>query len=182
MELLEWLHLLNGLELNQSQASLNVANSLFLAYTILALVTKKVAPLAAFFMCVLLVDNTVLLVIKEYQIYMLMCVIYSYVFIGLDNTKSKISCGIIALSTIILAFDARLYGKNGFYGASETFIYNNIEYIALFVNLLFIASFISYKRIRNALQSFFNIIACFSGNSACFFICWYNSIKQSKER
>lgn len=171
MELLEWLQLLNDLELNQTTLSLRINNLLFVLYVLLALTTKKVAPLAAFFMCVLLVDNAVLLAIKEHCIYMLMCVIYSYVFISLDSVKNKLCCGIIALTTIIFALDARLYGVNGYYGASETIIYSNIEYIALFVNILFIASFISYRRIRGVIQCFFDFTARISRNSACFFIC-----------
>ena len=171
MEILEWFQLLNDLELNQTSLSLKINNFLFVLYVLLALLTKRVAPLAAFFMCVLLVDNVILYVVSECSMYLLVCIIYSYVFITCDTVKSKACCVIILLTTMIFALDAFFYGVNGYYGSSNTIIYNNIEFIALFVNLLFICSFIHYERIWNGLQFLFDRALHISRNSACFFIC-----------
>lgn len=164
MELLEWLHLLNGLVLNQSQISLSVANSLFLAYAILALLTKNAAPLAAFFMCILLVDNYYLVNISEHYMYIMVAVIYLQVFERCLTVKSLVCCVIISLISITLAADAYFYGKNGYYGATNTVIYNNIEYISLCSHTLFICSFISIKRIRDSLRSLSSCIGKLSAS------------------
>ena len=171
MEILEWFQLLNDLELNQTSQSLKINNVLFFLYTLLTLLTKKAAPLAAFFISVLLVDNTVLSIISEFSMYLIVFAVYSYVFMFCDTLRTKVCCAIIALTSIVFALDALFYGVNGYYGASETIVYSNIEHIALFVNILFICSFIRYERIRNGLQSFFDFVVRFSRNSACFFIC-----------
>lgn len=174
MELLEWLHLLNALDLNQSQTSLSVANSLFFLYVVLSVLIKRATYLVAFFICVLLIDNKELLILSEYQAYLLMCVIYSYIFEICLTSKSKGCCVIIISITITFATDAFLYGENGYYGASHTLIYNNIEHIALCAHILFICSLVPIERIRNSLRSFIDYVDRVSANSDYMFIYWYN--------
>jgi len=171
MEILEWFQLLNDLVINQTELSLRINNVLFVLYVLLAIATKRVAPLAAFFMSVLLVDNVVLSRISEPAMYMIVFAIYTYVFHTCTTLISRFCCVIMMLTSFVFAVDAKYYGVGGLYGESETFIYSNIEHIALFVNILFICSFISYKRIRDCLQRLFDSVVSFSRNSACFFIC-----------
>lgn len=70
--------------------------------------------------------------------------------------------------------DAFLYGVGGYYGASETLIYNNIEHIALCAHILFIGSLIPIKRIRDGLRRFFDSVVRITANSDYMLICWYN--------
>lgn len=155
MELLEWLHLLNALGLNQNHLSLVVANSLFIGYLLVYTLTKNAAPVVAFFMCVMLVDNSHLKSIDEVYMYFIVCVIYSYILGICRTSKQVFYCAIIAFISMVFAVDSFFYGVDGYYGASETVIYNNIEYISLLAHSFFINSFICYRKIRNGLRGFF---------------------------
>ena len=179
MELLEWLQLLNDLE-KQAEVGKNVNNIIFVAYVILSICIKKAAPLVAFFLSVLLVSNINLTVISEVNMYLLVCVIYSFVFDICITKKSKIACGIILLVSISFAIDAMLYGVDGYYGEQQTILWDSIEYIALCAHIIFVSSFISIERIRNSLRSFFNAISSMSLNNDYMLIYWYNVSKAIK--
>ena len=179
MELLEWLQLLNDLE-NQLELAKNVNNIIFFAYVILSICIKKVAPLVAFFFSVLLVSNSYLYSISEVNMYLLVCVIYSFVFEVCITRQSKISCVIILLISISFAIDARLYGVDSYYGEQQSPIWNNIQYIALCAHFIFVSSFISITRIRNSLRSFLNSVAGMSLNNDYMLIYWYNVSKAIK--
>ena len=183
MELLQWLHLLNDLAVSTSQSqnnlnlSLNIANSLFVAYVLLALITKKVAPLAAFFLSVLLVDNVYMMKIGEPSMYLLVAAIYLHVFETCLTAKQKGCCVIILLTAIFLSMDAALYGKHGVYEENETFIYRNIEYISLCAHGLFISSFICLRKIRNSIRNFISSLSRFSATSDYMLFYCYNLFK-----
>lgn len=177
MELLQWLHLLNDLAENlnqrQSSLSLNIANSLFVAYVLLALITKKVAPLAAFFLSVLLVDNVYMMKVSEAYMYLLVAVIYLHVFEICLTRKQVIGCGIIFLTAIFLSLDAALYGQN------KTFVYRHIECISLCAHSFFISTFVSVRKIRNTLRNLINYVSRISYNSDYMLVYCYNSLKSN---
>lgn len=177
MELLQWLHLLNDLAENlnqrQSSLSLNIANSLFVAYVLLALITKKVAPLAAFFLSVLLVDNVYMIKVSEAYMYLLVAVIYLHVFEICLTRKQVIGCGIIFLTAIFLSLDAALYGQN------KTFVYRHIECISLCAHSFFISTFVSVRKIRNTLRNLINYVSRISYNSDYMLVYCYNSLKSN---
>ena len=180
MESLEWLHLLNDLE-NQLALAKNASNIIFVAYVILSVCIKKTTPLVAFFLSVLLVSNEYLASsITETNMYLLVCLIYSFVF-GLCNTgQRKIGCGIILLISISFAIDARLYGVNGYYGEQQSLAWENVRYIALCAHTIFVCSFISIERVRLNIRSFLNSITSLSLNNDYMLIYWYNTNKAIK--
>lgn len=163
------------LQTNASELALNLAASvkasdfLLLAYLALSLLIKRAVYLAAFFMSSLLFEASVFDALTESQLYLLTFAIYSYVvFVIPCNVKAWAACVILIALSIILAYDAYFYGEHGVYGARETVIYNNIEYLALYSHILFICSLIPYRRIKDSIRRFFNSIMLMSRNSACF--------------
>ena len=179
MELLEWLQLLNDLE-KQLEVAKNVNNIIFIGYVVLSICIKKATPLVAFLLSVLLVGNDILLSIDEVNMYLLVCVMYSFVFEICLTRQSKLACVIILLISMSFAIDARLYGASGYYGEQQSLIWNNIEYIALCAHFIFISSFVSFSGIRNSLRNFINSIGRLSLNNDYMFIYWYNVSKAIK--
>jgi len=173
IEMMEWSQLLNALE--QSQLVRNVNNLIFIGYLILFLFNRKVVYFTAFFMCVILVESGVMQQTEEYEVYLLIAILYSYVFVTCKALKNKIGCGIILLLSLTLVIDSFLYGAGGYYGTSETFVYRNIESLALFSHAVFISSFIHYARIQNSLRSFFDSIVRLTFNSDYMLVFCYNS-------
>jgi len=158
MEILEWLHLVRDLDLNHLSLNLqpelvrNASNIIFLGYLLVSVLLRKAVFIAAFFICVLLVDNVYLLKLDEWIMYLTVMVIYLHVFEKCLTNKSKKACGIIICISVALTIDAYYFGVGGIHGASETVIYRNIEYISLWCHLFFINSLIPYSRIRQGLQ------------------------------
>lgn len=179
MELLEWFQLLSDLE-KQLEVAKNVNNIIFVAYILLSVCIKRATPLVAFFLSVLLVDNSQLSSISEPNMYLLVCVIYSFVFEICLTRQNKIACGIILLISISFAIDARLYGVGGHYGAKQTILWGNIEYIALCAHSIFISTFISLGRILNSLRDIARVISCCTLNSDYMLIYCYNISKSIK--
>jgi hypothetical protein len=183
MELLEWLQLLNDLE-KQLEVAKNVNNIVFVGYVLVAIIAKKAAPLAAFLFCILLVGNSQLLVVSEFNMYLFVMVIYSYIFNDCDKKQSKYACVTICLLSLSLAIDAFLYGTNGYYGTNQTILWESIEYLAAFAHLIFISSFISIERFRQSLRDFIDSVSRISFNSDYMLFCWYNiyKTKQNKQK
>ena len=173
IEIMEWSQLLNALE--QSQLVRNVNNLIFIGYFILFLISKRAVYFTAFFMCVVLIEADVMQQIEEYEVYLLIAVLYSYIFVTCNTLKSKIGCAIILLLSLTLVVDSFLYGANGYYGQSETFVYRNLESLALFCHLFFINSFIHYGRIQNSLRNFIDSIVRLAVNSDYMLLFCYNS-------
>ena len=63
-----------------------------------------------------------------------------------DRKKNKLSCVIICLLSLICIIDSYYYGVRT-HGEGGTWIYNNIQYIALCAHAVFISSFINIARI-----------------------------------
>jgi hypothetical protein len=107
--------------------------------------------------------------LSEASLYLLTFAIYSYVIFDIErNSLATVACGIILILSITLAYDATFYGINGYYGAHETFVYNNIEYLALYAHLILISSLIPYRRIRDGLRDMLSTIVYVSRNSVNF--------------
>ncbi len=170
MGILEWLQLLNDLDLNQNQQAVNANNVIFLGYILVSVLLRKAVFITAFFMCVLLVDNIYLLKLNEWIMYLTVMVIYLHVFERCVTNKSKKACGIIICISMVLAVDAYYFGVDGIHGASETVIYRNIEYISLCCHLFFINSLIPYSRIRQDLRGLSHGFSCFKASVNNFII------------
>ena len=87
IEIMEWSQLLNALE--QSQLVRNVNNLIFIGYLVLFLFNRKVVYFTAFFMCVILIESGVMQQIEEYEVYLLIAILYSYVFVTCKALKNK---------------------------------------------------------------------------------------------
>lgn len=202
-ELIEWFPQLNALDLKAqvpqvmtmmksasvmqglnahglSLQSLKSESSIFFMYVMLGVITKRPVYPLAFFMCFLLVNAFVFQAIKEYQVYLFVIVIYSYVFNSCPTKQSKYSCVTICLISLSFSIDAFLYGVDGYYGTRQTILWENIEYIATCAHLVFISSLVPVERIRNSLRSFINSISRIALNSDYMLFCWYNSGKTIK--
>ena len=172
MELLEWSQQLNAHALSLKELSLE--SSLFFAYVAIGLIFRKPVLPLAFLMCYLLVNATGFQAITETNMYLLTALIYSYVFKACGTIQNKIGCVIILLISMSFAVDARLYGVNGYYGEQQSYIWENIEYIALCAHTIFIGSFISISRILNSLRNTVDSISRLSVNSDYLMVYWYN--------
>ncbi len=183
MEDLIWLVQIDGIETKtlikiktiakislSSKANLGLTtNSLILiAYTVLALLTKRSLPLAAFFMSAILLELSFFDVVKEYQLYLMTFAIYSYVITrDYMQFKQKIACGIILILSIVFSYDAALYGAGGYLGAHKTIVWHSIPSLSICAHILFITSFINTARINNSIRLFIASVVRFSRNSAC---------------
>lgn len=163
MDIIQWL--LQSLQIKESvltsvtSLNLNLNSILFLAYVILSLMIKRAAFLAAFFASCLLFDIALFDVLSEASLYALTFAIYSYAMFCKSLTlQTKGGCVIIMGLAIILGYDAYFYGIGGYHGATETFVYNNIESLALSAHCILIATLIPYRRIRDNLRRFFDSI------------------------
>ena len=178
MELLEWFQQLNVHDLKLS--GLKSESSIFFIYTILGVITKRSVYPLAFFICYLLVNASMFQPVSEWQIYLMMGVIYSYVFKDCPTKQSKYACVTICLISISLAIDAYLYGVNGYYGARQTILWENVEYIATCAHLVLIGSLVPIERIRNNIRSFITSFGSLASNSDYMLIYWYNTNKAIK--
>jgi len=163
--------------LEQTQLSLNLTasqaktNLIMLTYALVALITKRPQLLAAFFITVLLFEWSLFDNYSEAQLYLLEFIVYSYVMTcNVFSNKTKLACGIMCLLCLVLAYDAAFYGVNGFYGAHETVIYNNIERLVICCHIIIVFSLVDLRRIINAVKSFCYSIGRISCNSATFTI------------
>lgn len=146
------------------------ANSfVFVAYVILAVLIKRASFLAAFFISCMLFELSIFDPLSEASLYLITFAIYSYViFCNGLTLKSRLACGILIILSITLAYDAYFYGIDGRYGETETFLYNNIEHLALYSHILLISTLVSYRRIKDSFRRFVDSILLLSRNSAYF--------------
>ncbi len=86
------------------------------------------------------------------------------------NRAVIIACVTMLLLSITLAYDAYFYGVGGAYGESKTFVYNNIEILALFAHSFLIAALVPYRRISNFIGRMSDAFVRFSVNSVNFAI------------
>jgi hypothetical protein len=149
--------------------NLNVNSILFTAYVLVSVLTKRAAFIAAFFFSCLLFDAALFDPLSEASLYLLTFAIYSYVIACNALTfYQKLACGIILILSITLAYDAYFYGMDGIYGAHETIVYNNIEYLALYAHIIFISTLIPYRGIGDSIRRFVDTFMLITRNSANF--------------
>lgn len=171
IELLEWFQQLNahGLRLTDLKSE----SSLITAYAVVCFIIKRPIYLLAFFICYIFINAEIMQVISEHQVYLIITVIYSYVFDLCAKKNQKLGCATILLLSLTLAIDSFLYGANGHYGTSETFVYRNIESLALFAHSFFISTLIPVRRILNSLRDFITAIVRITANSDYMLLLWY---------
>ncbi len=140
---------------------------LLIVYVLLSLFIKKPQLLGAFFVSCLLFEWSLFDSLKEYQLYLITFLIYSYVITNrVFSAKTNLACALMCFLCLLFACDAALYGLNGIYGESETIVYKNIERLFVCSHSLIIASFVDIKRIENGLRNVTGIIRSMSANSA----------------
>jgi hypothetical protein len=151
----------------QNQQSLN--SVLFVAYLVVSLLIKKPSYMLAFFISCMLFEINLFDPLSESQLYAITFAIYSYVaLVRRCKIETTIACVIILIICVALGYDAYFYGIGGAYGASETFVYNNIEHFTLYAHIILICTLIPYRRIRDSIRRFTTSILLISRNSAYF--------------
>jgi len=176
---------LSNLPLNQSQNVLSSLtqsqsvslSSLFILYVVVCILIKRPVFLLAFLLPELMFNLAIFDKFEGWQLNAIELVIYSYVFERCRTDKSKIACFIICYTALRFGIDDFFYGVNGYYGASETFIYENISLINSCAHVFFISTLISFSRIRNGLRDFFSSIMRSTATSDYMLIYWYNVSK-----
>ena len=170
MDLFQWL-----LQASASAAVVksNATTWLFVVYAIVSICIKKPQLLSAFFMSCLLFECSFFDSFSEGQLYLITFIIYSYVmFCNGFNADTRAACVIMCLLCVVLAYDAAFYGVEGFYGAHETVVYNNIEHLVICCHILIIYSTIKIGAIRNNIRNCCRSIVRMSRYSVNFTIVW----------
>ena len=156
-------------ELVSQNPNQSVNSLLFIAYALISVVIKRAAYMAAFFMSCMLFEMRFFDPLSEASLYLITFAIYSYViFVMPCNKVVTIACAIMLALSMTLAYDAYFYGLNGHYGASETYVYQNIEYLALYAHIIVIGSLIPFRRIGDSFRHFFATSVRMSRNSVNF--------------
>ncbi len=156
---------------SEQATALSANSELFIAYVALSLIIKRSVFLLAFFISCLLFECGIFDSLKEYQLYLITVVMYSYVFSYCKSLVNRFGCAIILILSFTLAVDAFLFGANGYFTENETFIYDNIYSLALFAHAFFICSFINIKRILDGIRDFIDHVVSMPPNSA--YLLWY---------
>jgi len=172
MEILEWLHLLS-VNANLTDQSLSAVNNLFIAYVVVSIFIKKSRYLMAFCLCVITASFNGFDFLSEYQIYLTSFVVYSYIALQAKAKKTRIACVIMCILGLILANDAFNYGVNSINGTRETAIYQNIEYLSIYANLIIILSLISFRRIYDYICRVLDTIIMLTTGSSYMLVFWY---------
>jgi hypothetical protein len=155
-------------------------NSLLIAYVILSLIINRPVLLLAYLSSEMIYQLSIFDFLLEWQLFAIECIIYSYVFTTLNSIRSKSACAVLFSIALYFIYDAHKYGVTESYEGYQTILYKNIEYIFTCAHLLFISTFISFRRIFNNIQCFFNSIGRIALNSDYMLFCWYNSGKTIK--
>ena len=137
----------------------NENDAIFLAYLVLSLLNKESRYLAAFFVSTLLFSLNIFDFLLEYQLYLITFILYSYTVISERRLKTAIGCVIMLYILIIFTLDAYFYGVGGINGESQTMVYNNIGYIAVFSHTVIICTLVDHRRIWKGLRYITNIVS-----------------------
>ena len=160
MEILEWLQ-----QLGASVAAEQKESSLFFLYVMVCYLIKRPVFLLVFFICNVLINADFAQFIKEYQVYLIVLIMYSYLFNEYKSIYYRVSCGIIIFISLTFSIDGYFYGVGGYHGATETLIYNHLPSVSLYAHLLFISSLVYHGRIRHNLQCIVDFIERITFNS-----------------
>ena len=173
MELLEWLELASA----SARSSNGIGNTLFFLYAIVSVLIKRSRYLLAFFLSMLLIECSLFDGLQEYQIYLTSFIVYSYIATQDISKKTKIACGIMCLLDLTLAYDAFFYGVDGIHGERQTLIYQSIEYLAFYANLIIILSLVPFGRIYDYICRLLDYAFAVKANSSYMLIIWYTIYK-----
>lgn len=165
---------------SQNVAAEQNVSSIFLCYVLLCFIINRPVFLLAFLLPEALYQLSIFDAISNTNKYLIEIVLYTYIFDICTTVKSKLSCGIIVLITMLFAVDEYLFGLNGVIVESETFIYANISNINTCAHLLFISSLIPYQRIRNRLRRMLTNIVRSESSSYFIQVMLYNISKIKK--
>ncbi len=158
----------NPLNLNLT-SSINSTKLFFIVYALVAVCIKRPQLLAAFFVSCLLFESSFFDVFSECHLYLMTFIIYSYVITcNQFNNKTKSACVIMCILCALFAYDSAFYGVNGYYGATETVIYNNIERLFICSHIFIIASVVNRRAIINNIRGFCGAVVRMSRSSVNF--------------
>ena len=170
MELLEWLQVASA-SASKNSGSIDI---MFMLYVVISILIKRSRFLLAFFFSDMLIACSLFDSLQEYQTYLTSFIVYSYVLSHCVNKKTKIACGIMCLLDLTLALDAFFYGVGGIHGERQTVIYQNIEYLAFYANLIIVISLLPLRRIHDHICHVFNHACSVKSDSYFMFFFWYN--------
>lgn len=144
-DLLQWLQAVSDLSA-PTATNLNASNIVFIAYVLGYLIGRKGALISVFLFVELVGITPLLDGLSNILYYLFHASIYIILYWWLNKdklikNKQLLTCFLIALLSIGMALDAYFYAK------IETLFYSNYEYLFMVVHILFICSFIDFKRI-----------------------------------
>ena len=167
MDLFVWFLQKNASEL--AQPLLNVSSYLFIVYGIVSLFNRKPSYMAAFFISCMMFEHGFFDGISECSLYLMTFVLYSFlVKFNCESKETDIACMGVCVICLVLAYDSFFYGIDGYYGATETIIYDHIEHISLYAHIFLICTLINFKRVQHCIRGFIVSILYMSRNSAYF--------------
>ena len=169
MDLFQWV-----LQASESALVVKAKSSnteILFIYALVSFFIKKPQLLMAFFISCLLFEWSIFDSFSESQLYLITFLIYSYVIpCNVFAMRTRAACVIMCFLCLLFAYDAAFYGVNGFYGESETVIYNNIEYLFTCCHCLIIYTLINFKAIRNNIRNIIDSVCNMSRNSVLFVV------------
>lgn len=154
------------------EAAQNASNVLIILFAICCYIKDKGCIFAAFFIDELLTNMSFIDGLPEYQYYLLVAAIYSFLYWYLERNnvkfKTLIACGIIVFFYFGMMVDATVNADN------ESFLYQAYLPIAIFVYLYLIYSLFEWERIRTNLGQFINSLVRTFRTSDLITFTWYN--------
>jgi len=169
MEFLEWLQVASA-SASKNGGSINIT---FMLYVAISILIKKSRYLLAFFFSDLLIACSIFDYLQEHQIYLTSFIVYSYIATQDIPKKTKMACVIMCILDLTLANDAFKYGIGGTHGTSETLIYQNIEYLAFYANLIIIISLVPFGRIYDCICRLLDYAFSVKSHSTYMLVFWY---------
>ena len=167
MDLFVWFLQKNASELAQLPQSVN--SLIFIAYGVVSLFNRKSSYMAAFFISCMMFEHGFFDSMSECSLYLFTFVLYSFLVKFSNKSKeTDIACIGVCIISLVFAYDSFFYGIDGYYGATETIIYNNIEHISLYAHIFLICTLIDLKRVQHCVRGFIVSILYMSRNSAYF--------------
>ena len=167
MDLFAWFLQKSASELAQLPQSVN--SLIFITYGIVSLFNRKPSYMAAFFISCMMFEHSFFDGISECSLYLMTFVLYSFLVKFICESKeTDIACMGGCVICLVLAYDSFFYGIDGYYGATETIVYDHIEHISLYAHIFLISTLINFKRVQHCIRGFIVSILYMSRNSAYF--------------
>ena len=161
---------MNSTEVLSNLAQSNQLTSviILLAYLVLAYFRGPLLLLAFSVSCMLF-EMSLFNPLSESELYCITFTLYSYVALCNGLTlKTRLACVTILILCIIMGYDAYYYGVGGVYGATKTFVYNNLENSAVVCHSIVISSFVDFTRVKLTFRRFIDSTMHLARNSVNF--------------